>query len=136
MQYCLVDMMHDYGIIRAMTIRRRFACLLVGLALAMALLAGHSVTASAALPDTLDTTGYGPYDSPLIQPSRSNWTVTLDYIPLNGSASLSFLAQDKTFLDYKLVATDIPGEIIYQGLGTAPIYVNAYSGSYHISLSY
>ena len=92
--------------------------------------------ASAPLPDTLSASGYGPYESGLIQPSKSPWYITIDATPLNGSISVSILSQSHQLVDYKLVPSSVAGRVVYTGQGTAPMYVENYAGTWSMSLSY
>lgn len=91
-----------------------------------------------AYPDTFTQSGYGPGESPIMQPRSAPWTVTLKYVPLNQSASVSFVDASGRFLDYSQTPdpTSDPGTLTYRGQGTDPMRIEWYAGNYTVSISY
>lgn len=110
------------------------ALVITGIIMFLAMRVTHA--AQAPLPDTLSASGYGPYESGLIQPKQSPWYITLDATPLNDSMSVTILNQSRHVVDYKLVPSAVAGRVIYTGQGTAPMYVENYAGNWTMNLSY
>lgn len=103
----------------------------------------HSQATPAPLATTVDVTGNvydihdidgvpgrSLYTSDLIQPG-SNWTVSMDYTQLNGSASVLVLSADGSILDIKR-ATAAAGNLTFTEVITQPVRLSVYASSWHL----
>lgn len=74
---------------------------------------------------------YGMYHSSLIQNS-SSWIINLNYLSLNGTATVEVVGGDGTLIDVKRAVTDESGSFSMQETTAVPVYVDVYATSWDL----
>lgn len=95
-----------------------------------------SISAKGSIDDLVTIDGvqaHGLYRSGIFQPRSSDWSINLDYTPLNGSVSVDVVGAGGQLLDFKLVKDSSPGSLSMQEGFNQPVHIDVYATSWNVT---